>query len=116
MTVMTEPEADELAALIRTRGGTPLPLAGWGRRSTWGWDAQDGTLFAQLWRDDDQQDEPTWWIHPTVQNWPARILDLRVLARLIVTATGRTAADVYQALAASGPPALSRMILDEIAS
>ena len=115
MTVMTEPEADELAALIRARGGMALPLAGWGRRSIWGWDAQDGTFYAQLWQDG-EQDEPTWWIHPAVQNWPIRIRDPRVLARLIVKATGCTAAEVYRALAADGPPALRRMLLDEIAS
>jgi hypothetical protein len=45
-----------------------LLLPGWSERSIWGYDEMMDTYFAQLWRDDDpNDDEPTIWIsgiHP----------------------------------------------------
>ena len=44
-----------------------LWLPGWSHRSTWGYDEQMDTYFAQLWRDGDTDDDPTVWIsgcHP----------------------------------------------------
>ena len=115
MTVMTEEEADELAAQIRSHGHMPLPLSGWGRRSIWGWDRRDGTYYAQLWRDGEEQDEPTLWLHPVnIQGWHGAILDLRVLAKVLIVATGCTAREVYRAMAAFAPPALRPVLLAEI--
>lgn len=39
-----------------------LWLPGWSEQSTWGYDEQMDTYFAQLWRDGDRNDEPTVWI------------------------------------------------------
>ncbi|MCZ3390038.1 MAG: hypothetical protein LH645_13210 [Actinomycetia bacterium] len=39
-----------------------LRLPGWSEQSIWGYDENIGTYFAQLWRDEDRNDEPTIWI------------------------------------------------------
>ncbi len=39
-----------------------LWLPGWSDQSIWGYDEQMDTFFAQLWRDDDANDDPTVWI------------------------------------------------------
>ena len=39
-----------------------LCLPGWSDQSIWGYDEQMDTYFAQLWRDGDNNDEPTVWI------------------------------------------------------
>jgi hypothetical protein len=39
-----------------------LWLPGWSEQSTWGYDEQMDTYYAQLWRDDDVNDVPTAWI------------------------------------------------------
>lgn len=39
-----------------------LWLPGWSDQSIWGYDEQMDTFFAQLWRDEDTNADPTVWI------------------------------------------------------
>ena len=39
-----------------------LWLPGWSAQSIWGYDEQMDTFFAQLWRDEDTNADPTVWI------------------------------------------------------
>jgi len=41
-------ELDEAVARVRARGPQPLPLDGWDRASTWGWDETTSSLYAHL--------------------------------------------------------------------
>ena len=85
-----------------------LDLDGWGDLSVWGWDSQAGTLFAQLWRDrdddEDDQDEndqpPDIWITPPT--WDATGQPA-ILARWIAEATGSPVTAVLTAMAESVP-------------
>lgn len=45
---MDELDEDETVAAVRGRGPLPLPLEGWDRASTWGWDEATGSLYAHL--------------------------------------------------------------------
>ena len=66
---------------------TGLNLPGWDDYSVWGWDDREGSLFAQLWRnDDDSGARPRIWISP-VMGWPI-MKDPAALAEAIATATG----------------------------
>ncbi len=87
-------------------GRRGLDLDGWGDLSIWGWDSQAGTLFAQLWRDrDDEEDadeeddeHPEVWITPPA--WEATGQP-EVLASRIAEATGSSVAAVLRAMAQS---------------
>jgi hypothetical protein len=71
---------------ITITGHRGLPLAGWDDYSIWGVDSASGSLFAQLWRNDDDPDaDPRAWIMPP--RWPDT-RDLTDLARMIAAATG----------------------------
>jgi len=50
---------------VRARGRQVLPLDGWNRASTWGWDEATGSLYAHLWRNVDDPAKP-----PTVRIGP----------------------------------------------
>lgn len=58
-------ELDQLVARVRARGRQVLPLDGWNRASTWGWDEATGSLYAHLWRNVDDPAKP-----PTVRIGP----------------------------------------------
>jgi hypothetical protein len=51
-------DLDEIVAWVRTHGPAPLPLDGWDRASTWGWDEATGSLYACLWRNTDDPAKP----------------------------------------------------------
>lgn len=51
-------DLDEIVAWVRTHGPAPLPLDGWDRASTWGWDDATGSLYAHLWRNTDDPAKP----------------------------------------------------------
>jgi hypothetical protein len=95
-----------------------LDLDGWGDLSVWGWDGQAGTLFAQLWRDRDDEDDdyderPEIWITPPaweVTSQPA------VLARWIADATGSPLAKVLKAMARSLPGPVGDTLLAQVPS
>jgi hypothetical protein len=90
------------AAQLRDRGRMPLVLAGWDDYSIWGWDEQEATLFAQLWRNtDDSGDPPRHWITP-VYGWP-ETGSLPELAARIASVTGCALRDVLLALAQCAP-------------
>jgi hypothetical protein len=76
----------------------PLSLPGW-RRSVWGWDDRDVSLFAQLWPDGDESDEPAIWIMPGPR-WTETGLP-EVLAGRIAGVTGEAEALVLLAMAGS---------------
>jgi len=87
---------------LRDRGRMPLVLAGWDDYSIWGWDEQEGSLFAQLWRNaDDSGDPPRHWITP-VYGWP-ETGSLPELAARIAAVTGCVLRDVLLALARCAP-------------
>jgi hypothetical protein len=46
-------QLDETAENVRAHGPVHLPLDGWDRASTWGWDEETGSLYAHLRRNDD---------------------------------------------------------------
>jgi hypothetical protein len=88
---------------VENIGRRALNLDGWGERSVWGWDSRGATLFAQLWRDseeddDNDSDEPEIWITPP--GW-AVTTDPVVLGHWIAEATASPVAAVLSALAQS---------------
>jgi hypothetical protein len=90
------------AARLRDHGRMPLVLAGWEDYSVWGWDEQEGTLFAQLWRNtDDSGDPPRHWITP-VYGWPETGSPVELAAR-IAAMTGCALRDALLALAQCAP-------------
>jgi len=87
---------------LRDRGRMPLVLAGWDDYSIWGWDEQEGSLFAQLWRNaDDSGDPPRHWITP-VYGWPETGSPAELAAR-IASVTGSALRDALLALAQCAP-------------
>ena len=84
---------------IAELGRRGLNLEGWGERSVWGWDAQAGSLLAQLWHDgEDADDGPDIWISPPAWEPTAQPV---VLAQRIAIATGEPLPAVLQAMARS---------------
>jgi hypothetical protein len=58
-------DIDEIVVWVRTHGPAPLPLDGWDRASTWGWDDATGSLYAHLWRNTDEPAKSSAiWIGP----------------------------------------------------
>ena len=74
-----------------------LRLAGWEDASSWGWDEQAGTWFAELTRNgNDDDDGPDVWL----SGMPRPIPDEAALAAAIGRATGAALDDVAAAMAA----------------
>lgn len=74
-----------------------LPLDGYEDASTWGYDDQQGTYFAHLWRNtSDGFDDPDIWL----SGYPAISTPVR-LAGLISARTGVSTALVVRAMAAA---------------
>jgi hypothetical protein len=89
------------AAIMQNIGRSALDLPGWEDFSVWGWDARDGELYAQLWRNtDDPRDMPRVWIS-TSAGWPRSTAMPELLAGWIAEATGEDKAAVLQAMATS---------------
>jgi hypothetical protein len=107
-------QADLELTQIGRRG---LDLDGWGDLSVWGWDSQAGTLFAQLWRDRDGDDEedyderPEIWITPPA--WHATDQPA-ILARRIAEATGSPLIAVLAAMARSVPTELGDVLMAQV--
>jgi hypothetical protein len=96
--MLVAPETAE-AAMRGTSFRLALPLAGYEKASVWGWDAQMGTLFAQVYSNgENSRDEPRIWITPP--RYPATGLP-EVLAEWIATATVRADSEVLTAMAES---------------
>jgi hypothetical protein len=79
----------------------PLRLAGYDHASTWGYDAQSATYFAQLWRNSSDSDEEpdaslNWFTSGREIDSPQR------LAELICDRTSASVAQVLRSMAA-GP-------------
>lgn len=70
-----------------------LWLPGWSAQSIWGYDEQMDTFFAQLWRDEDTNDDPTVWISgcDPIENGMQ-------LATLIASVTDRDLVTVMRAM------------------
>jgi len=82
--------------------GVNAPERGWDDYSVWGWDPQEGTLFAQLWRNtDDSGDPPQHWITPAY-GWPETGSPAELAAR-IASVTGSALRDALLALAQCAP-------------
>ena len=99
-------------------GRRGLDLDGWGDLSVWGWDNQAGTLFAQLWRDRDDEDEvdeddedPDIWISPPA--WVVTDQPL-VLANWVAEATGSRLTAVLTAMARSVPGELGDVLMAQV--
>lgn len=75
-----------------------LPLSGYGNASIWGYDEQDATYFAQLWRNSSEG-----WNDPDILlNWFTEKMPIGSAARLATMIAARTdisAADVFRAMA-----------------
>jgi hypothetical protein len=111
----TAMQADLDVTQIGRRG---LDLDGWGELSVWGWDSQAGTLFAQLWRDRDDEDEvdeddedPDIWISPPA--WVVTDQPL-VLANWVAEATGSRLTAVLTAMARSVPGELGDVLMAQV--
>jgi hypothetical protein len=39
----------DLIAELRKHGHVPVEIPGWDRYSVWGWNAREGSLFAEMW-------------------------------------------------------------------
>jgi hypothetical protein len=98
--MLISPEVVEAAATGEgLRRG--LPLAGWEEKSVWGWDSADRSLFAQMYRNgEDDWDPPPGnrWI--TVTRYPATG-SVEQLAQWIAQATGAADSEVLLAMADS---------------
>lgn len=95
---------------LKASGRMPLVLPGWDDYSVWGWDAAEGALFAQLWRNgDDSRSEPRVWIAPG-QWWPATT-SVDQLVRYIVTATSHPEWLIRKAMARCAPPSVKEALL-----
>jgi hypothetical protein len=57
MTPTVDPQGE---AAVNTGFCEPLWLAGWSERSIWGYDQPMATFFAQLWQDDNFDEDPLW--------------------------------------------------------
>jgi hypothetical protein len=80
----------------------PLDLPGWERRSIYGWDDYEGSLYAQLWANDStNRDHPDVWITPP--RWP-RTDSFAVLATWIAEAAGCSFEDADEAIARTWVP------------
>ena len=102
------------AAQLRDRGRMPIDLPGWDYYSIWGWDDQEASLFAQLWRNtDDGGEEPRHWVSSVV-GWPVTGSP-EVLAGWIAQVAGSDPRDVLRALA-RGAPDLVAAELHELAA
>ena len=55
-------ELDDLVMQVRANGPVRLPLEGWDHASVWGWDEKANSLFANLWRNNDDPKIP--WSDP----------------------------------------------------
>jgi hypothetical protein len=75
-----------------------LPLSGYEDASIWGYDDQDVTYFATLWRNEsDSRDEPDFWLNWFTLN--AAIESPGALAYLIGRSTGVPMREVAAAMA-----------------
>jgi hypothetical protein len=92
-------EVGEMRDSGRTR--LPLYLPGWDQRSTWGWDDGQMTLFAQLWVNGDDSDEPGYWLTPG-QDW-THIGHVEILAARIAGITAISERTVLLAMAEELP-------------
>lgn len=98
--MLISPEVAE-AAVTGQSMRRSLPLPGWEQRSVWGWDSADQSLFAQLYRngeDDWNPPEDNRWI--TVTRYPATG-SVEQLAQWIARASGAADSEVLLALADS---------------
>jgi hypothetical protein len=76
----------------------PLALDGWDHLSTWGWDSQLGSLYAQLTRNGNSDDDgPDVWISPPT--WPKITLP-ELLGEAIAKVTGAEQDAVFAAMSA----------------
>lgn len=100
--MLCEVGVGQAAAEVRDRGRMPLVLAGWDDCSVWGWDGQEGSLYAQLWRNVDSGDgRPRHWITPAY-GWQ-QTRSLTELAARIASVTGCGLRDALLALARCAP-------------
>src|SRR5258708_7292984 len=80
--------ADGLDTEVREHGELTLSLKGYDDDiSMWGWNEEGGYLFAHLWREEDDPDEPPAISITPSKRWPATA-DIQVLASYISSATG----------------------------
>jgi hypothetical protein len=87
-----------------------LPLQGYDNASIWGYDSQDMSYFATLWRNEsDSWNDPDVWI-----NWFTlqKQLDAQALAELISARTGLSASEVLRAMAAAKDAPESAALLE----
>ncbi len=99
-------------------GRRGLDLDGWSDLSVWGWDSQASTLFAQLWRDRDDEDQdgddderPDIWITPPA--WEATDQPV-VLASWIADVTYSPLIAVLTAMAQSVPNELRDALMAQV--
>jgi hypothetical protein len=77
-----------------------LPLSGYDNASIWGYDEQDATYFAMLWRNtSESRDDPDFWLNWFTEKMP--ISSAARLALMIAVRTEHAAVDVFRALAAA---------------
>jgi hypothetical protein len=101
------------AYALQRSGYMPVELDGWDDHSLWAWDEQGGYLFAQLWRNtDDDREAPTVWITPG--GWPATS-DPEQLAAFVAIGTMTSVPAALLALA-SGAPAELKAHLEAVAA
>jgi hypothetical protein len=87
-----------------------LPLRGYDRASLWGYDSQDMSYFAQLWRNEsDSWNDPDIWINWFTLQKP---VDARALAELISARTGQSPSGVLRAMAAAKDAPESAALLE----
>jgi hypothetical protein len=90
-------ELDATVACVRAHGPAPLPLDGWDHASIWGWDETASSLYAHLWRNDDDPAKP-----PSIQvesgDYTPSITFPESLAQHVAMATGCNPWEVLTAL------------------
>jgi hypothetical protein len=95
---------------LQSRDRMPLVLPGWDDYSVWGWDGQEGSLYAQLWQNtDNSREQPRAWITPTA-GWP-QVRSLGLLAECLVRVTGCGDEEVRQAMAKCAPESVKAALL-----
>jgi len=90
-------ELDDLVVQVRANGPVRLPLEGWDQASIWGWDEKANSLFANLWRNnDDPAQSPTIRIAP--DEFTPAITIPETLALHIAMAVNRSPWEVTSAM------------------